>query len=58
MGEKHQRVVASHVPPTRDLAHNPGMCPTLGIQLATTLVCRLALAQSSEPLQPGLGVFF
>ena len=26
-GEKHQCVVASHVPPTRDLAHNPGMCP-------------------------------
>ena len=25
--EKHQCVVASHVPPTRDLAHNPGMCP-------------------------------
>ena len=26
-GEKHQCVVASHTPPTRDLAHNPGMCP-------------------------------
>ena len=26
-GEKHQCVVASHVPPTGDLAHNPGMCP-------------------------------
>ena len=25
-GEKHQSVVASHVPPTGDLAHNPGMC--------------------------------
>ena len=25
-GEKH-RVVASHAPPTGDLAHNPGMCP-------------------------------
>ena len=26
-GEKHQRVVASHVVPTGDLACNPGMCP-------------------------------
>ena len=26
-GVKHQCVVASHVPPTGDLAHNPGMCP-------------------------------
>ena len=26
-GEKHQCVVASCMPPTRDLAHNPGMCP-------------------------------
>ena len=26
-GEKHQCVVASHMPPTGDLAHNPGMCP-------------------------------
>ena len=25
-GEKHQCVVASHAPPTGDLAHNPGMC--------------------------------
>ena len=26
-GEKHQCVVSSSVPPTRDLARNPGMCP-------------------------------
>ena len=26
-GEKHQCVVASHVPPTGDLACKPGMCP-------------------------------
>ena len=26
-GEKHQCVVAFHMPPTGDLAHNPGMCP-------------------------------
>ena len=25
--EKHQCVVASHVPPTGDLARNSGMCP-------------------------------
>ena len=50
-GEKHQCVVASHVPPTGDLAHNPGMCPdwesnprTFGLQ---------AGAQSTEPHQPG-----
>ena len=26
-GEKHQCVVLSHMPPTGDLACNPGMCP-------------------------------
>ena len=26
-GEKHQYVVASCMPPTGDLAHNPGLCP-------------------------------
>ena len=26
-GEKYQRVVASHLAPTGDLARNPGMCP-------------------------------
>ena len=26
-GEKHQCEVASHVPPSGDLACNPGMCP-------------------------------
>ena len=25
--EKHQCVLASHVPPTGYLVHNPGMCP-------------------------------
>ena len=25
--EKNISVFASHAPPTRDLAHNPGMCP-------------------------------
>ena len=37
--EKH-RLVASHVPPTRDLACNPGMCPT-GSQTGNS-VCRPA----------------
>ena len=27
MGEKHQYVVASRMPPAGDLARNPGMCP-------------------------------
>ena len=26
-GEKHQCVVVSHVPPTEEPAHIPGMCP-------------------------------
>ena len=26
-GEKHQYAVASHVPPTGDPAHKPGLCP-------------------------------
>ena len=51
-GEKHQCVVASHTPPTGDLACNPGMCPDwesnwqpFGLQAAS---------QSTEPHQPGL----
>ena len=26
-GKKHQYVIASHMPPTEDVAHNPDMCP-------------------------------
>ena len=33
-GKKHQCVVASHMPPTRDLAWKPGMCPRLGFEPA------------------------
>ena len=51
-GEKHRCVVASHVPPIGDMAHNPGMCPDwesnqqpFGSQAGT---------QSTEPHQPGL----
>ena len=50
-GEKHQCVVACCVPPTGDLACNPGMCPDwesnqqpFGSQAGT---------QSTEPHQPG-----
>ena len=50
-GEKHQCVVASHEPPTGDLACIPGMCPDwesnqrhFGSQ---------AGAQFTEPHQPG-----
>ena len=51
-GEKHQCVVASHVPHTGDLACNPGMCSEwelnqrpFGLQAGT---------QSTDPHQPGL----
>ena len=52
-GEKHQCVVTSRMPPTEDLARNPGMCPDwdskerpFGSQAGT---------QSTEPQQPGWG---
>ena len=32
-GEKHQCVVASHTPPTGDLAHNLGLCPDWELNL-------------------------
>ena len=55
-GEKHQCVVASHMPPTEDLACNSGMCPDwesnwwpFGSQART---------QSTEPRQPGLKFVF
>ena len=51
-GEKHQCVVASHTPPTGDLAGSPGMCPDwelnqgpFGSHIGT---------KSTEPHQPGL----
>ena len=56
VGEKHQCVVASVTPPTRDLAQNPGTCHDgelnwwpFGSQAST---------QSTEPHQPGLKVLF
>ena len=52
-GEKHQCVVASHVPPTGDLAcHNPGMCPDW--ELNQQPFGSQASAQSTERHQPGL----
>ena len=54
--EKHHCVVASHVPPTGDLASNPGMCPDwelnwqpFGLQTS---------AQSIEPHQLGKDCFY
>ena len=50
-GEKHHCAATSSVPPTGDLARNPGMCPgwesnqrPFGLQAGT---------QSTEPQQPG-----
>ena len=51
-GEKHQCVVASSVPPTGDLAHNPGMCPDWESN-SNPLVCRLALDPLSHTSQGG-----
>ena len=55
-GEKHQCVVASHEPPTGDLAQNPGMYPDwelnqwpFGLQVD---------AHSTEPHQPGQDIAF
>ena len=55
-GEKHQCVIASHAPPTGDLASNPGMCPDWEVNQ-----CCFVLhtgAQSPEPHQPGLNPYF
>ena len=50
-GEKHQCVVASHIPPPGDLACNPGMCP--GWESNQRPIGSQAGAQSTEPHQPG-----
>ena len=50
-GEKHQCVIASHDPPTRDLAGNPGMCPDK--ESNEQPLGSHAGAQSPEPHQPG-----
>ena len=55
-GENNQCLVASCAPPTRYLAHSPGMCPhyelnqqPFGLQAST---------QSTEPHQPELPIIF
>ena len=50
-GEKHQGVVASHAPPTRELAHSPGMCPEW--ESYQQPFSSQASTQSTEPHQPG-----
>ena len=55
-GENHQCVVASHMPPTGDLAHNPGMCPDWESNLRP--FGSHASTQSTEPQQPGQIKFF
>ena len=50
-GKKQQCVVASHTPPTGDLARNPGMCPDWGLNLQP--FGSQAGTQSTEPHQPG-----
>ena len=50
--EKHQCVVIFHVPPNRDLAHNPGMYPDW--ELNPWPSGSQAGTQSTELHQPGL----
>ena len=55
-GEEHQCVVASCVPPARDLARNPGMCPDWELNQGP---CGLqADRESTEPHQQGFLCFF
>ena len=51
MRNKH-RWVASHTPPTGELAHNPGMCPDQ--ELNQRPFNLQAGTQSTEPHQPEL----
>ena len=53
--EEHQSV-ASHVPPTGDLAHNPGTCPDW--ESNRWPFHSRASAQSTEPHQPGWHTLF
>ena len=52
---KHLHVVASHVPPTGNMAHNPGMCPDWGSNWRP--FGSQAGTQSTEPHQPGHNFF-
>ena len=50
-GKKHLCVVASHTPPTGDLAYNPGRYPDW--ELNQQPFASQAGTQSTEPHQPG-----
>ena len=54
--DKHQCVVASHVPPRGDLACNPDMCPDW--ELDWRPFALQACTQSTELHQPGHASFF
>ena len=54
--ERHQCVVASHMGPTGDMAHNPGMCPDWESNLRPFGL--QAGIQSTESHQPGLIITF
>ena len=51
-GEKHQCVVVSHMPPTGELACNPGMCPDW--EWSQEPLHSQSDAQITEPHPPGL----
>ena len=55
---KHQSVVASHAPPSGDLAHNPGMCRRLGIKLATLWSAGWHSVHSATPARAGYYILF
>ena len=55
-GQKHQCVVASRMPPTGDLAGNPGLFPDW--ELNWRPFGSQAGTQSTEPHQPGLHGLF
>ena len=55
-GENHQCVAAPHASLTRDLAHNPGMCPDW--ESNQQPFSSQASAQSTEPHQPGQACLF
>ena len=52
-GERHQCMVASQVPPSGDLAHNPGMCPDSDWESNHQPFGSQASTQSAELQQPG-----
>ena len=54
-GEKHQCVVAFCVPPTGDLAHNPGMCPDW--ESNQWPFVSQASTQSTEPHHPRADIY-